>query len=164
VPTYPNPERVLYKIGEAYQRAGKTAKALEVLGKLVQTAPSSGIAVEAQYLMGQIYEAQGDREHAFAAYQAAADANSGEAAARAQFRLAELHEQEGEWDQAARSFMRVAILFLHPELSPEALLRASRAYEKMGNVEQAQRAREELLKDFPDSPQAKSLTQESHSG
>jgi TolA-binding protein len=65
-----------------------------------------------------------------------------------------LYEGKGEFDAAARSYMRVAILFLHEELSPEALWRAAQCFEKANSREQARKSYEELVKDYPNSEQA----------
>ncbi|MCC6486848.1 MAG: tetratricopeptide repeat protein, partial [Candidatus Hydrogenedentes bacterium] len=75
-------------------------------------------------------------------------------AAKARFRIGELHEAKGDCDSAARSFMQVAILFLHPELSPESLWRAGQCFEKMNATDQARRAYDELIKEYPESEQA----------
>ena len=109
------------------------------------------MAVEARYRMAQLHEAAGETEQAFALYEEAASTNNGDVAARARFRLGELYEGREEYDKAARSFMRVAILFLHQDLSPESLWRAARNYTAAGAPERAKKAYEEILRDYPDS-------------
>jgi len=150
-PEYPNPERVLFKIAEASEEAGRIDQALEEYQQVASRALTSNAAVEAAYRMAGIHEARGDLDQALELYEDAANANSGDLSARARFRLGELFANQGEHGKAARSFMRVAILFLHPELSPEALWRAGQSYEEEGNAEQALRAYNELLSDFPES-------------
>ena len=49
--------------------------------------------------------------------------------------------------------MRVAILFLHDELSPESLWRAGQCFEKAGSREQAKKSYEELVRESPESAQ-----------
>ena len=85
-------------------------------------------------------------------YEAAANSNSGDIAARSRFQLGVLYERQEDYGKAARSFMRVAILFLHEEMSPESLWRAGQCYEKAEQGEQARKAYEELVADFPESP------------
>jgi len=50
--------------------------------------------------------------------------------------------------------MRVAILYLDPELAPRALLRAGESYEKLGDPVQARKAYDEVLRDFPETKYA----------
>jgi TolA-binding protein len=153
-PSYPNPERVLFKIAEAHEKAGQADLALATFTRVKETAPTSTLAIEATYRIARLLEARNEMDQALAMYEQAANANVSDAAARARFRIGELHEERGEHDEAARSFMRVAILFLHEELSPESLLRAGRNFEKANTTHQAIQAYEEIIETYPDSTQA----------
>ncbi len=154
VPDYPNPERIRFLIAECSEKAGQPAEAIARYQAVIDTAPASGKAAEAKFRMAQLYEGQKEVEKAFALYEQAANTNAGEVAARAHFRLAELYEGKNEWDKAARGYMRVAILFLHPELSPESLWRAGQCFEKAGNAEQAKKAYDELAADYAEHANA----------
>ena len=153
-PDYPNPERVLFKIAEAREQTGDSKQALEQYGAVVSKAPRSAVAVDAKYRMAKLYESQKEVDQAINLYRAAASANSGDTAARARFRLGQLYEEQGDFAEASRSYMRVAILFLHPELSPESLWRAGQCFEKNGDTPQANKVYNEILTDYPDSAQA----------
>jgi TolA-binding protein len=50
--------------------------------------------------------------------------------------------------------MRVAILFLHEQLSPESLWRAGQCFEKAGSRDQAKKSYDELIRDYGNSEQA----------
>jgi TolA-binding protein len=54
-----------------------------------------------------------------------------------------------EWENAARHFMSVAILFDDPELSPENLTMAVEAFTKAGNTSKARAAEQELQNRYP---------------
>jgi len=151
---YPNPERVRFKIAECEEAAGKVPQAMDEFKSVVETAPGSGAAVDATYRMAKLYETQKKPDDAFRLYEEAANTNTGDTAARARFRLGELYEGKGDYDAAARSYMRIAILFLHEELSPEALWRASQCFEKAGSHEQARKSYDELIRDYGNSEQA----------
>ncbi|MCC6488928.1 MAG: tetratricopeptide repeat protein, partial [Candidatus Hydrogenedentes bacterium] len=153
-PDYPNPERVHLAIAECSERAGKREEAIKLYQKVVDAAPQSSAAQDALFKMAGLYEAGKDVDKAMALYEQAANTNTGETAAKARFRIGELHETKGDCDGAARSFMQVAILFLHPELSPESLWRAGQCFEKMNSADQAKRAYDELIKEYPESEQA----------
>ncbi|MCL4217295.1 MAG: tetratricopeptide repeat protein [Candidatus Hydrogenedentes bacterium] len=153
-PNYPNPERVHLKVAESYEKAGKTDEAIAGYQGVMDLAPQTAAGMEAKYRMARMYEIKGDLEKAFALYEDAANSNVGETAAQARFHLAELYEQQSDFVAAAKSYMRVAILFLHEELSPEALWRAGQCFEQAGSLEQGRKTYEEVIRDYPDSAQA----------
>ncbi|MCC6638919.1 MAG: tetratricopeptide repeat protein, partial [Ignavibacteriaceae bacterium] len=147
----PYGDQVRLKIAECSEQAGDLEQALTQYGAVAEASATTAISTEARWHMARIYEAQGELEKAFEWYEAAANSNSGDIAARARFQLGALHEKQEDWDKAARSFMGVAILFLHEEMSPEALWRAGQCYEKAGHPDQARKAYAELTEDFPES-------------
>lgn len=151
VPAYPYADQVRLKIAECSEQAGDQEKALEQYQAVAEASTTTAISTEARWHMAKIYEAKGELEKAFEWYEAAANSNSGDIAARARFQLGALHEKQEDWEKAARSFMGVAILFLHEEMSPEALWRAGQCYEKAEQKDQARKAYAELLEDFPES-------------
>ena len=148
---YPYPGRVRLKVAECAERAGRPEEAIKQYASIVESSPASNLAVEAQYQMARTHEALKQIDEAKALYQTAASSNMGDAAARSQFRLGELQEAEEAYADAARSFMRVAILYLHKELSPEALFRAGENFARAGQPDQADKAFEEIMTDFPES-------------
>lgn len=152
VPAYPYADQVRLKIAECSEQAGDHEEALKQYGALAEASSTTATATEARWHMARIYEDQGDVEKAIERYEAAANSNSGDIAARARFQLGALYEKREDWEKAALSFMKVAILFLHEEMSPEALWRAGQCYEKVGQKDKARKAYGELLEDFPESP------------
>ncbi len=46
--------------------------------------------------------------------------------------------------------MSVALLYDDPEITPQALAKASKAYQKAGEVDEAQRASAQLHQKYPD--------------
>lgn len=153
VPDYPHPDRALFKIAECKEHAGQTDAAVEAYQAAVEAVPGSATAFEARLRMGQLVE-QNQPERAAELYAAAAEQSNGAVGARARFRLGALYESQENFQQAAREFMRVAILYLHPDLAPEALWRAAQCFEKHGSTDQARKTYEELVRDYPDSEQA----------
>jgi TolA-binding protein len=154
VPNYGNLEGVLFLIAECSENSGSIDQAIEDFQRVVTAAPDSVKAVEAHYRAAQLHEKSGALDTAMALYEKAANANNGDLAARARFRLAELYENSGDLDKATRSYMIVVILFLHEELSPEALWRSARCFGELGNAEKQQSSLDELLREYPESPQA----------
>lgn len=58
--------------------------------------------------------------------------------------------EQGMFDDAARAFMAVALLYDEKDLTPQALVLAEQAYLRAGNQPDAARAREELQRRYPD--------------
>jgi len=54
------------------------------------------------------------------------------------------------FDDAARAFMAIALLYDEKDLTPQALVLAEEAYRRAQNVPDAERAREELQRRYPD--------------
>jgi len=152
LPAYPYADEVRFKIAECSGRAGEKDKALALYTAMAESEGASDYATRARWELGQLYEADEKVDEALTWYEAAANSNSGDIAAQARFRVGVLYEAQEDFGKAARSFMRVAILFLHEEMSPEALWRAGQNYEKAGQADQAHRAYTELVSDFPESP------------
>ncbi len=154
VPEYPNPERVLYKIAECAENAGRSEEAVKRYRRVVDTAPTSATAMDAKYRMALQLEKSDNLDAALPLYLEGAEANNSETAARSRFRLGEIFEERGEYQTAAKHFMRVAILFFHPELSPESLWRAGQCFEKSENFDQARKTYTEVLEEYPESAPA----------
>ncbi|MBE2179084.1 MAG: tetratricopeptide repeat protein [Chthoniobacterales bacterium] len=57
---------------------------------------------------------------------------------------------QGLFDDAARAFMAVALLYDEKDITPQALVMAEQAYMKANNPADAERAREELARRYPD--------------
>ena len=154
LPEYPYADKVRFTAAECSEKAGNDADALARYQATVDANPTGAKAVEAKYRMARLHEKAGEEDKALSLYEEASSANTGEVAAQARFRLGEIFEARGEHERAARNFMRVAILFLHETLSPQALARAGQCYEQAGLAAQALGAYEELLKDYPESEPA----------
>lgn len=74
-----------------------------------------------------------------------------EGALNAQGRLlsAEITFSKGDYEEAAKGFLTVAVLYDDPKLTPRALERAAAAYRKAGNTPEADKVLEELRERFP---------------
>ncbi|HOV59483.1 MAG TPA: tetratricopeptide repeat protein [Candidatus Hydrogenedentes bacterium] len=148
------PEMLALKIAECHEKAERPDKAMDGYRKLAESDGDPAIRGEARVRLGRLLEAAGSTDDAIAQYEAAVKGASGEPAARAAFRLGELYAAREQWEIAAKSFMRVAVLYLHETLSPAALWQAGLCFEKMGRAEDAAGAWSELVRDFPNAPEA----------
>lgn len=79
----------------------------------------------------------------------AATPETAEIRARSYFGLGRVAEGQGAWEDAARQYLAVAVLYDHPELTPAALEAAARAFERAGKPDEAENARREWRERYP---------------
>jgi tetratricopeptide (TPR) repeat protein len=73
---------------------------------------------------------------------------------RARFELARLFESEQDFKQAAKLYMMVGLLYKDDQYGPQALLQAGDLLEKANDSQEAQKAYQQILEDYPHSEQA----------
>src|SRR6516162_8168854 len=69
--------------------------------------------------------------------------------AEARMQLGDIESSRGNYENAARSYMSVALLYEDPEVTPRALEHAYEAFQKAGNEPQATKTLSELKSRFP---------------
>ncbi len=72
----------------------------------------------------------------------------------------EIAATRGDYSEAARTFLTVALLYDDPAITPRALEAASTAYRKAGNTLEADKALHELQSRFPDFKKSPKITKE----
>lgn len=149
-----------FQTGRAREELGQRDPAREAYRKALSDKPTRE-SVEAAYRLGRLALSAGDADEAKSSLTRAAEqASTAELAdlrARSYFGLAELEEKSGQADQAARTFLSVALLYDDPELTPEALYRAAQTLSVSGRKDEAEQTRRELRQRYPGSAWAKKL-------
>ena len=107
--------------------------------------------------LGDALAAKRNWSRARAAYRKVTEKSDGPLGARAQLRRGECFREEGESDRAIDELLKVTILYGHPEWSAKATWAAARLLEKAGQKEKAKKLDNELLRDYPKSPEAKKV-------
>lgn len=155
---YPQHEQrneILYVLGGIQEKAGDPDTAMEIYAEALVANPDPSRTADLHNRLGKMHEAKQEFDQAKDLYEKAANLDGGENSARARFNLASLYEAQGDLENAARNFMRLAILYVHETMSPESLWRAGNCYTRLNNPVQAKSIFEELIADYPDSPFAK---------
>ena len=57
--------------------------------------------------------------------------------------------ERNQFESAGKAFMSVALLYDDPEITPQALAKAVKAYEKAGKLDEAERAGAQLRQKYP---------------
>ncbi len=151
---YPEHEEragVAFIIARCFEAAGDMDKAVAAYEAALEQETEATRLAEICFRLGDIHRNREGVERTIALYEQAANLDGGEMSARARFQLAALYEEKGEYENAARNYMRLAILFVHENLSPEALWRAANCYQALQNSGQAKSILDELIRDYPDS-------------
>ena len=84
-----------------------------------------------------------------------AESNTTEVGAEAQYYLGEIHQQQGNYQQAVKAYANVNILYeAFSDWVARALLRQAESYIQMGQTGEARSTLNTLVEDYPGTPQA----------
>ncbi len=70
--------------------------------------------------------------------------------AQARLLAGEVQVERQQYEDAGKAFMSVALLYDDPEITPQALAKAAKAYEKAGKADEAERVKTQLRQKYPD--------------
>jgi TolA-binding protein len=70
--------------------------------------------------------------------------------AQARLLAGDVAMERHDYEEAGKNFMSVALLYDDPEITPQALSKAAKAYEKAGKATEAEQARTQLRQKYPD--------------
>ena len=131
-----------------------------------QSTPKTSQQYEVDYSIGQRYASDSRMHAARTAFgkviRSATGANS-ETAAQAQWMIADTHQQEQNYQQAIREFLRVSVLYDgFPYWQASALLRAGDCFERLGDERSADNTYAQLIDRFGESAFARDATARLH--
>lgn len=138
-------------LAEAQLRAGKFAAAQTTLEKLLPKMHEPKAKAKIYLLLSEASAAlnlgQKAKEQAEEAQRLQPEGRVNAEARLANGRALLLQQR---YEDAARAFMAVALLYDEKDLTPQALLLAEQAYERAGNTAEASQARQERERRYPD--------------
>jgi TolA-binding protein len=141
-----------YLIGRAHLALKQEDEAGAAFRRAAQMDAVTPEGLESAWRWGEWALARAAWDEAQQAFErAAARASAPEHAeirARSYLGLGRVAEARERWTDAARQYMAVAILYDHPEVTPEALRSAARMFERSGQIEAAAQARAELAQRY----------------
>lgn len=148
----------------AGQAAGQTKaweKALDLLERCAKRFPESEYRHEVQYETGWAKYHLGRHDEAARDFSAVSAEHSGVLGVRAQFMLGEIQMGKKEYEDAVRTFYRVAFGHGYPDAPQEyhswqaaAMFDAARCLEQLGKQDAANKLYHDLVATFPDQEQA----------
>lgn len=141
----------LLHAGQAAAQLAQWGEAIKLLQRCAEQFPDAPELPEALYEQGYAWQNQGDAERAMSLYNRVIAESDGETAARAQFMIGELHFSQKQYDEAVKSFFKVAYGYPFPQWQADATFEAARCFELLGRPSQAVKMYQELVEKFPES-------------
>jgi tetratricopeptide (TPR) repeat protein len=151
-----------YLAGVGHLGGGRKEEARDAFERALKVAADTREGVEAAVQLGLLALGDEDHEAATVAFGKAAERATGEdfidIRARSYYGLGRAAEMRGDWEEASRYYLGVAVLFDNENLVPEALFRAAEAFDKIGKQAERAKTLEELRERYPGSPWATERT------
>ncbi|MGA0334291.1 MAG: tetratricopeptide repeat protein [Kiritimatiellia bacterium] len=143
-----------YALAGVERKQGNAEAGIQALQKGLAFQSESVEAVSAHLDLADLLLTDGEFKESFHHYSEAARMASslelGQLQARGIMGNGRVRMAEKKWPEAAKYFMSVAVLFEDPELSPEALRMAEKAFRLAGQTEHADAALQEFQKRYPE--------------
>lgn len=163
---HPRADRARLLLGEAAVALGDGNLAVAPLDRFLrdelqrdQAQPDHrgepGDALRARLALGRARALRGEHEAAERELQQVVDGSDSELGAEALFRIGECRAARGDLAAAADAYVKLPILYAHPEWARRGLLQAGLTYERLQQPDKAQRFFRELVDKHADSAEAK---------
>ncbi|HEX5051434.1 MAG TPA: tetratricopeptide repeat protein [Planctomycetota bacterium] len=155
-PKHARADRARLLLGECAVGLGDGNAAVPVLEEYLRGVDRERTdEARAQLWLGRARMLRGEADKAEASLQRVTELSDGPLAAEAQFRLGENREQSGNLAGAADAYVKLPILYAHPEWVRLGLLHAGLVYERLAQPAKAQRFFRELVQQHAGSEEAK---------
>ncbi|MFH0879747.1 MAG: tetratricopeptide repeat protein [Lentisphaerota bacterium] len=144
-----------FLLGRARMGLGQEEQARKAFEQSLKQQARTADGAESAFFLAEVQLASKDLDGAEKYYQQAAELSQGTELlsfrAKSYYGLGQVAGARGQWDQAARYYMSVAVLFDDPQLTPECLFRAAEAFGKSNRAEDQAKSMEELKTRYPES-------------
>ncbi|HEX4667994.1 MAG TPA: tetratricopeptide repeat protein, partial [Chthoniobacterales bacterium] len=140
-----------FYLGDAEMKLNHPAEAETALQKFVQNSSDPAAKAKAMLALGEAkIGAHKPDDAQKIAEEIMALQPEGRVNAQARLLAGEVEMEREQFESAGKAFMSVALLYDDPEITPQALAKAAKAYEKAGKPNEAERARTQLRQKYPD--------------
>ncbi|HEY1582019.1 MAG TPA: tetratricopeptide repeat protein [Chthoniobacterales bacterium] len=140
-----------FYLGDAQMKLEEPAEAEKSLERFVQSSSDPAAKAKAMLALG---EAKIGAHKPDDAQKIAEEIMSlqpeGRVNAQARLLAGDVEMERQKFEDAGKAFLSVALLYDDPEITPQALAKAVKAYEKAGKPNEADRARTQLRQKYPD--------------
>ncbi len=148
-------EKALHLAAECHRGEGRHGDAIAACDKLLGQFPEGELRAQALLCKGHSLRAAGADADALDAYAAVVAATETIDAAQAIMGQGDIHFAAQRWQDAAKAYLKIDILYGYEELKPRALLMLARTWKKAGDDAKSAQYLEQLKTRYPDSAEAK---------
>jgi len=145
-------EEACYRIAQAFSELGNWSEAARYYDRVIKDFPSGQFSDLALLGRAKVDLHLNDMDNAITRLNAAAGSLDPAVAAQAGLSLGDAYEKAGRQDEALAAYLRVALLYEHPEIVPEAYWKAAQILKRQGKNDQARQNLDELHRLYPNSP------------
>ncbi len=140
-----------FYLADAQNKIGKFAAAEDSYSRYLQTTNDPAAKVKALLALGSTkISAHKPDEAQKIAEEIMGLQPEGKVNAEARLLAGDVQVERAQFDDAARTFMSVALLYDDPTITPRALKKAAFAYQKAGKAAEADRATQQLREKYPE--------------
>lgn len=139
--------KALFRLGLAHAQVEHWAEAGKSLSELVSSYPEFPSLAEAELWRGRSAAALDKPRAARQSFERVLALDKGVLSARARLALGDLQQAAGQLDAALSEYLKVAVLYAQDEEVSEALFKAGSLLEQQGEVAQASKQFEEIVKE-----------------
>lgn len=152
---------IYYLYGENYGDLGNWDTAREYFKKALSKGIKSPQRERAYLGIGRSYLAKNEFGDALSALEEALkDHKDNITGAFARFEIGNIRDKMGEYEEAAKQYLMVAILYDDEDLCSQALFRAGVAFRKAGKMKKAIEVFKELKQKYPSNPLSAKVSEE----
>ncbi len=143
-------------MAEAYRLQNNCDQARGYYNQVIADKENNGYQGRAYLGWGSCLASGGDKVNAEKEFEGAIALNLEDnfVTMHARFELARLFESQQDFKQASKLYMMVGLLYKDPQYGPQALLQAGDLLQKLNDNQDAKKAYQQILEDYPHSQQA----------
>jgi TolA-binding protein len=140
-----------FYLGDAQMKLNQPAEAENSLQTFLQTSTDAAAKAKAMLALGEAkIGAHKPNDAQKIAEEIMRLQPEGRVNAQARLLAGDVAMERHDYEEASKGFMSVALLYDDPEITPQALSKAAKAYEKAGKATEAEQARTQLRQKYPD--------------
>lgn len=142
------------RIGDCEYHAGNLDAAGKTYRAVLKDASDGPYRGKAQFGLGRVLLDSGKTAESVDMFAKAIETEDTAIVVEARISLGDAYMQLENYDEAARAYMMVAMIYNHETLSPECYVKAAEALEAKGDPAGARKMYEDLLNAYPESEKA----------
>lgn len=151
---HPYHTEAVVQLANTYRDIGEFKRAIEVCNAAIETNPTHWTVVHLWLMLGDIHQEKGESQAAFKAFLTASEFRGTDQARWALHRVAQLHQQLGESEQAVEILTKLSVEGLPDRFDAEILINLAEIYRDSSDYKRAESIFKELIESYPQTQHA----------